>query len=339
MQTNQASRLRFGVISTANIGLAKVIPAMQRGQHVEVVAIASRERGRADLAARRLGIPRAYGSYEALLDDPDVDAVYIPTPNHLHVPWSIRAIDAGKHVLVEKPVALNAGEAGRLRAAAARHPRLKVMEAFMYRFHPQWVKARELVTTGQIGELRTIQTFFSYFDDDPANVRNQRDIGGGGGLMDIGCYPISLSRWIFDAEPARVTGAVAVHPMFGVDVLTSGILEFDRGTATFTCGTLIAPYQRVAIFGTEGHVEIEIPFNALPDGAHRLWHHRGASATTHDVGCHDQYTTQGDLFARAVLDDTPVPTPLDDAVANMRVIDATFESARQGRWIEPAAES
>jgi predicted dehydrogenase len=327
-------KVRWGVISTANIGMVKVIPAMQRGQYSEVTAIASRDTARAETAARTLAIPKAYGSYEALLDDPEVDAVYNPTPNHLHVPWSVRAIQAGKHVLVEKPVGLDAAEAVSLQREAAGHPRLKVMEAFMYRFHPQWVRAKALVDEGAIGDLRTIQTFFSYYGDDPRNVRNQKDLGGGGGLMDIGCYPISLSRWIFGAEPSRVVGVVEMHPSFGVDVLASGVLDFGRGTATFTVGTLIAPFQRVTIFGTEGYVEIEIPFNALPNGPHKLWHKRGSLVTTHEVGHHDQYTTQGDLLSRAILDDTPVPTPLDDAVGNMRVIDGLFKSADEKGWVQ-----
>ena len=327
-------KVRWGIISTANIGVVKVIPAMQRGQFSEVTAIASRDQRKADAAARALGIAKAYGSYEALLADPEVDAVYNPTPNHLHVPLSVRAIEAGKHVLVEKPVALDAAEAILLQREAARHPRIKVMEAFMYRFHPQWVRAKALVDEGAIGELRTIQTCFSYYGDDPMNVRNQKDLGGGGGLMDIGCYPISLSRWIWGSEPTRVVGTVEVHPSFGVDVLASGLMDFGRGTATFTVGTLITPFQRVTIFGTEGSVEIEIPFNALPNGPHKLWHRRGSALTTHEVGHHDQYTSQGDVLSRAILDDAPVPTPLDDAVANMRVIDAMFKSAGERAWVQ-----
>ena len=328
-------KVRWGVVSTANIGVAKVIPGMQRGQFSEVTAIASRDRARAEAAAAKLGIPKAYGSYDELFADPEIDAIYNPTPNHLHVPLSIRAIQAGKHVLVEKPVALDADEARLLAREAARHPHLKVMEAFMYRFHPQWIRAKALVDEGQIGELRTIQTCFSYYGDDPMNVRNQKDLGGGGGLMDIGCYPISLSRWIWGAEPSRVVGTVDVHPACGGDVLASGVMDFGRGTATFTVGTLITPYQRVTIFGTEGYVELEIPFNALPNGPHRLWHKRGSTLTTHDVGHHDQYTSQADVLSRAILDDAPVPTPLDDAVANMRVIDAMFRSASEGKWIRP----
>lgn len=326
-------KVRWGIVSTADIGMRKVTPAMQRGRFMEVTAIASRDRTRADQAARQLGIPKAYGSYEALLADPDIDAVYIPLPNHLHVPMALKAIEAGKHALIEKPVALDAAEAGRLLEAARRHPRLKVMEAFMYRHHPQWITARELVTTGQIGRLRTVQTLFSYNNTDPANVRNMGDIGGGGGLMDIGCYAISLSRFLFGAEPTRVVGVVELDPAFNVDRLASGMLDFSEGTATFTVGTQIAPFQRVNIFGTEGDVEIEVPFNAPPHGSHRLWHRRHGQTTTIEVGGHDQYTIQGDLFSRAVLDDTPVPTPLTDAVANMHVIDALFESHREKTWV------
>ena len=327
------SKIRWGVLSTANIGLKKVIPAMQRGEHSTVTAIASRDRSRAAGAASKLGIPKSYGSYEALLADREVDAVYIPTPNHLHVPLSLAAIDAGKHVLVEKPVALDAGEAQQLLDAADAHPRLKVMEAFMYRHHPQWVMARELALSGQIGDLRTVNSFFSYYDVDPANVRNMGDIGGGGGLMDIGCYPVSLSRFIFGAEPTRVVGLAEFDPAFNVDILASGILEFATGTATFTCSTQLSPYQRVNIYGTEGDIEIEIPFNAPPAGSHRLWHRRGGKTTESEVGGHDQYTIQGDLFSKAILDDTPVPTPLSDAVANMRVIDDLFRSSSTGGWI------
>jgi predicted dehydrogenase len=330
-------KVHWGVISTANIGLEKVIPGMQRGQYSEVTAIASRDRRRAEAAASALGIPRAYGSYAALLADPDVDAVYIPTPNHLHVPCALDALEAGKHVLVEKPVALDAGEAARLHAAAARHPRLKVMEAFMYRHHPQWVRARQIVRDGEVGRLRTVHSFFSYYDVNPLNVRNMGDLGGGGGLMDIGCYPVSLSRFIFGEEPLRVVGMAEFDPAFKVDTLASGMLEFARGTATFTCSTQLAPFQRVFIYGTEGYVEIEIPFNAPPTGSHHLWHHRGGQTTTHEVGGHDQYTIQGDLFSRAVLDDGPVPTPLTDAVANMRVIDALFQSAAESQWVETGA--
>lgn len=326
-------KVRWGVLSTANIGVKKVIPAMQRGSLSVVTAIASRDQARAQAVAAELGIRSAYGSYEALLADPDVDAVYVPVPNHLHVPWAIEAIKAGKHVLVEKPVGVNAAEAQLLVDAAEQAPHLKVMEAFMYRHHPQWIKARELARSGQIGELTTVHSFFSYYDVDPTNIRNNGDIGGGGGLMDIGCYPISLSRFIFDSEPARVVGTAEFDPAFKVDVLASGIMDFGVGTATFTCSTQLVPFQRVHIYGTEGYVEIEIPFNAPPTAPHRVWHKRGRDLTTIDVGGHDQYTIQGDLMSRAILDDTPVPTPLADAVANMKVIDDLFRSAATNAWV------
>jgi len=327
-----ASKVRWGILSTANIGVDKVVPAMQQGAYCEVAAIASRDLHRAQAAAARLGIPTAYGSYEELLADDAIDAVYNPLPNQLHVPWSIAALDAGKHVLCEKPIALSVAEAQELAAAAARRPRLKVMEAFMYRFHPQWQRARQLVADGEIGDLRTIQSFFSYYLDDPDNIRNRPD-SGGGGLMDIGCYNISLSRFIFDAEPRRVLGLMEYDPRFNTDRLASGILDFERGTATFTCSTQLAPYQRVNIFGTAGRIEIEIPFNAPPDRPCRMWLQRDAEVEEIVLDVSDQYTLQGDLFARAILDDTAVPTPIEDAVANMRVIEAIVRSAGDGAWV------
>jgi predicted dehydrogenase len=325
-------RVRWGVLSTANIGLKKVLPAMQRGRYCQIEAIASRDLDKAQAAARQLGIPRVYGSYEALLADPEVEAVYIPLPNHLHVPWSIKALEAGKHVLCEKPIGLTSGEARALLAASHQHPELKVMEAFMYRHHPQWQRARQIVTEGGVGELRTIQSFFSYYNVDANNIRNQADIGGGG-MMDIGCYCISVSRFIFDAEPERVMGIVEYDPTFQTDRMASGILDFRRGAATFTCSTQLAPYQRVQIVGTEGRVEIEIPFNAPPDRACRMWHQQGEAIEEILLEVVDQYTIQGDLFSRAVLDDGEVPTPLEDAVANMEAIEAIFRSARLGQWV------
>jgi predicted dehydrogenase len=326
------TKVRFGVLSTANIGLQKVLPAMQRGERCAVVALASRSDEAARTAVARLGIPKAYGSYEALLADPEIDAIYNPLPNHLHVPWTIKAIEAGKHVLCEKPIGLSSAQGQELVEVAARHPHLKVMEAFMYRHHPQWVRAKAIVAAGGVGELRTIQSFFSYFNDDPANIRNRADIGGGG-LMDIGCYNISLSRFIFGAEPARVLGIVEYDPTFKTDRLASGILDFGHGTATFTCSTQLSGFQRANIFGTEGRVEVEIPVNAPPDRPCRIWHQQGREIEEIAFDVCDQYTIQGDLFAASILGDTPVPTPLTDAVANMRVIEAIVASAKQNAWV------
>jgi predicted dehydrogenase len=326
------SKVNWGVLSTAKIATKKVIPAMQLGRYSQVTAIASRHLDKAQAAARQLGIAKAYGSYEALLADAEVEAVYIPLPNHLHVPWSIKALEAGKHVLCEKPIGLSAAEGQKLLEAAREYPRLKVMEAFMYRHHPQWQRAKQLVTAGKIGELRTIQSFFSYYNADPHNIRNQAEIGGGG-LMDIGCYPISLSRFIFSAEPKRVLGIVEYDPQFKTDRLASGILDFGRGTSTFTCSTQLAPYQRVNIFGTEGQIEIEIPFNAPSDRPCRMWHQHGAELEEIVLEVCNQYTIQGDLFSQAILNDTEVPTPLEDAVANMKVIEALVRSGKHGTWI------
>jgi predicted dehydrogenase len=325
-------KVQWGVLSTARIGMRSVIPAMQAGEHCEMVAIASRGIDRAEAAAKALGLPRAYGSYEELLADPDIEAVYIPLPNHLHVPWSMRALEAGKHVLCEKPIGLSSTEARTLLAASKKHPHLKVMEAFMYRFHPQWQRARQLVDDGAIGELKTIQAFFSYHNDNPDNIRNQAAFGGGG-LMDIGCYCISLSRFVFGAEPQRVMGILEIDPNFDVDRLASGILDFGHGTSTWTCGTQLAYYQRANLFGTQGRVEIEIPFNPSADEETRIWHWRDDELTEIILDPANHYTLQGDQFSLAVLHDTDVPTPLEDAVANMEIIEAVVRSAGQGTWV------
>jgi len=326
------TKVRWGVLSTANIGVKHVIPAMQAGDHCEMVGIASRNLDRARMVAAELGMPRAYGSYEELLADDEIEAVYIPLPNHLHVPWSMKALQAGKHVLCEKPIGLSAEEAERLVAASIRHPHLKVMEAFMYRHHPQWQRARQLARGGAIGDLKTIQAFFSYYNDDPSNIRNQAEIGGGG-LMDIGCYCISLARFVFDAEPQRVLGILEYDPDFDTDRLASAIMDFGTGTATWTCATQLAAYQRVNIVGSEGRIEIELPFNPPPGHPCRIWHQRGEKLDEIIFEPVDHYQIQGDLFSLAVLNDGDVPTPLGDAVANMRAIEAVERSARLGSWV------
>lgn len=328
------AKVRFGVLGVAKIAVEKVIPAMQRGERAEVVAIASRDLAKAEAAAKRLGLPRAYGDYAQLLADGNVDAIYNPLPNHLHVPWSIRALEAGKHVLCEKPIALSSPEALELVAAGKRFPRLKLMEAFMYRHHPQWVRAREMVDRGDLGQVLAIQSFFSYFNRDPANVRNQAEIGGGA-LMDIGCYPISLSRFIFRAEPRRVVATIDRDPDFRVDRLVSATMDFGEPggrVSSFVCGTQLAPYQRVQIVGDAARFEIEIPFNAPPDRPCRAWVERGGETKEIVFPVCDQYTIQGDLFARSIQGDSPVPTPIEDAVANMKVIEALVRSSDRGGW-------
>jgi predicted dehydrogenase len=329
-------KIRWGVLSTAKIGRERVIPATQRSQFGVVTAIASRDLARARSVAAELGIEKSYGAYQQLLSDRNVDAIYIPLPNHLHVRWSIRALEMGKHVLCEKPIGMSVAEAEQLAGVAATKPKLKVMEAFMYRLHPQWRAARQLVRDGRIGQLRTINAFLTYYNDDPQDIRNQRDLGGGA-LMDIGCYPISLSRFIFDAEPNRVLGKIERDPKTDVDRLTSGVLEFFQGTATFTCATQLVPYQRVNIFGTTGRIEIEVPFNAPTDRPCRIWvqskEQAGTAPEEVQFDVCDQYTLQADAFAQAILGDTDVPTPLADAVANMGVIERVLASAEKEAWV------
>jgi predicted dehydrogenase len=330
--------VNWGIISTAKIDVEKVIPAMQKSRHCRIVAIASRDLAAAEKAAKKLGIPQAYGSYEALLADPKIEAVYNPLPNHLHVPWSIKAAEAGKHVLCEKPIALDAKEAEQLVAARDRTGKL-ITEAFMVRSHPQWLRARELVREGRIGRLRAIQGFFSYFLTDPKNVRNQADIGGGG-LYDIGCYPIVTSRFLFGAEPTRVVALVERDPTLKIDRLASAILDYPEGQASFTCATQLVPYQRMQIFGDKGRIAVEIPFNAPPDRPCRIFIDDGsqlgdASARVESFEVCDQYALQGDLFSEAVRTGKPVAFPLEDAVKNMRVIDALFRSAKSGGWEKP----
>jgi predicted dehydrogenase len=326
------------VLGAAAIALEKVIPAMQRGKLCEVTAIASRDREKSRRAAERLGIPKAYGSYEELIRDPEVDAVYNPLPNHLHVPWSLRCAEAGKHVLCEKPIALSTAEARRLINARDRYG-VKIGEAFMARTHPQWLRARDLALSGRIGELRLVAGFFSYFNADPANIRNVEEWGGGA-LMDIGCYPITLSRMLFGCEPVRVMGLIERDPVMKIDRLTSAMLEYPAGQCVFSSATQLVPYQRMHLFGTKGRIEVEIPFNAPPDRPLRLFVDDGSSLlgegiVVEELPVCDQYTIQGDLFSRAIIEDGTEPTPLEDAVRNMAVIEAVFRSASTGRWEVP----
>jgi predicted dehydrogenase len=325
-------KLRWGILSAAKIGRTKVIPAMQKGERCEVVAIASRQLDTAKAAAEALGIPKAYGSYEELLADPDVDAVYNPLPNHMHVPWSIIAARAGKHVLCEKPIGLSSAECRALIDARDRTG-VVIGEAFMVRTHPQWLRARELVRSGELGDLRSVVSAFSYFNRDPQNIRNMPDIGGGA-LMDIGCYPIQISRFLFEDEPVRCVGAIERDPEFGTDRLTSGLLEFKTGHSVFSCSTQLVPYQTVQILCTKGRIEIEIPFNAPPDRPCRMFIDDGrdvfgSGRRTETMDTCDQYTIQGDLFAAAVLDGAEVPTPLEDSLGNMLVIEALFASGEK----------
>jgi predicted dehydrogenase len=329
--------VKFGIISTANIGMEKVTPAMQKSAGCDIQAIASRNLDSAKAAAEKLGIPKAYGSYEEMLADPEIEAVYNPLPNHLHVPLTLKAAEAGKHVLCEKPVAFNAQEAKKLVEARDKHGVI-IAEAFMVRYHPQWIKARELVRSGAIGELRAIQGSFSYMNRDPADVRNQPETGGGA-LYDIGCYTIVTSRYIFGEEPKRVVSMIERDPDFQTDRLASALMEFPSGQALFVCSTQLVPYQRMQIFGTKGRIEVQIPFNALLDEPCVIFQDDGSvlgdrSAQKITFETANQYTLQGDAFARAVRGVAPLEFPIEDAVKNMAVIDAVFRSGETGGWVD-----
>ncbi|RZM20588.1 MAG: Gfo/Idh/MocA family oxidoreductase [Pedobacter sp.] len=325
------SKIRWGVLSTANIAREKVIPAMQAGKYTQVTAIASANTMLAGTIAAKHNIATVYSSYEALLADPEIDAVYIPLPNHLHVPWSIKALQAGKHVLCEKPIALSSVEAAALLQESLKHPHLKVMEAFMYRFHPQWHATKKLLQQGRIGDILSIQSVFSYFNRDPANVRNQPGIGGGG-LMDIGCYCISISRFLFDKEPVKVFGSVETDADFKTDKVASAIMDFSPGTSLFTCSTQASPFQYANILGTEGRVEFEIPFTPPPDSpVNIMLYNKDGNERIAFEGT-NQYTLQGDEFSLSILNGSPVQTPLTDAINNMKVIEAIFSSAEKGVW-------
>ena len=330
---NRMKKVSWGILSTAKIGVEKVIPAIQKGKHSQINAVSSRNIEKAEKTAKRLGIPKAYGSYEKLLEDPEIEAVYIPLPNHLHVEWTVKSLEMGKHVLCEKPIGMNFKEAEHLEREMSKFPDLKVMEAFMYRFHPQWQTTKKLVEERTFGELKNIHSIFSYYNDDPKDIRNQPETGGGG-LLDIGCYCISLSRFLFESEPIRVCGVIEYDPKMKIDRLASALLEFERGTSTFTCSTQMAAHSRVEVCGTNGRIEMENPFVPSPESKTKIKHRVGPRTKEIIFEKCNQYTIQGDLFSQAILNDSNVPTPIEDGVANMKVIDKIIESHKKGTWVK-----
>lgn len=313
-------KIKFGILSTAKIGIEKTIPALQQSEQCEVAAIASRNRERAEQAAHKTGIARAFGSYEELLDDPEIDAIYIPLPNDLHVHWSVKSLEAGKHVLCEKPVGMDAEDARKLLRVAKQYPGLKIMEAFMYRHHPRWKRTVELVRNGEIGDVKAVHSFFSYYNDDPQNYRNSIQMGGGG-LMDVGCYCVSVARLIFGRNPVSATGVLEHDPSFKTDRLASGLMHFETGTSVFTCSTQCHKDQYVKIYGTKGMLELDWPFN--PDFSKKtvLKGVIEQQSFAEEFEPCNHFTLQGDAFAACILEDTPVPLPLEDSIENMKVID------------------
>ncbi len=331
----ESSKIRWGVLGAANIAVKKVIPGMRNCVRAEVAAIASRDHERARRSADSLGIEKAYGSYEELLADPRIDAVYNPLPNNMHVRWSIKAAEAGKHVLCEKPISLTAAETEKLIEVRDR-TQVKIGEAFMVRTHPQWLRAREIVRGGGIGELRSILSVFSYFNRDPQNIRNVPELGGGA-VMDIGCYPITMARFFFEREPERAVGLIERDPQMGTDRLSSAMLDFAPGQAVFTCATQLVPFQRMQVLGTKGRIDLEIPYNIPPDRPSRIFVDDGSqlagrNARVEEFPAVDQYAIQADAFSQAIQEDSEVPVPLEDALANMRVIEAVLGSGQTGRW-------
>ncbi|MDH3493478.1 MAG: Gfo/Idh/MocA family oxidoreductase [Acidobacteriota bacterium] len=330
--------VRWGIIGAANIAVKKVIPAMQAGEFCEISAIASRDIEKAERVAKELNIPKAFGSYEQLLADPDIDAVYNPLPNNLHLEWTVRAAEAGKHVLCEKPLGLNAGEVRRLIEVRDR-TNVKIQEAFMIRDHPTWISVRELIGSGRIGELRAVSGFFSYFNVDRSNIRNKSEMGGGA-LLDIGCYCINTSRFVFGSEPVSVAGFVEGDREMGIDRLSSAMLRFPNGHSVFTCSTQLVPFQRMYFLGTSGRIEVQIPFNIPTDTPTRLFVDDGSdlygeNIETIEFEPANQYTIQGDLFSRAIKGELTQVATLEDSFLNMAALDAVFRSATSGKMEEP----
>ena len=329
--------VRWGVLSTARIAMKKVIPGLQKSAELTVCAIASRDLPKAESAAAELGIASAYGSYEELLADASIEAIYNPLPNHLHVPMTLAAAKAGKHVLCEKPMALTAAELEALRPYVSK---VHIREAFMVRNHPQWIEARERVRSGAIGRPLILQVGFSYFNSDPANIRNRADLGGGA-LYDIGCYAVVAGRWFFESEVQRAVATIDRDPNFGTDRSASGLLDFGEGRQmTFSVSTQAVPHQRLVLLGTSGRLEIEIPFNAPLDGACRYWIDDGTalhgdSRADPVLTRGDQYQLQGEAFSRAIRNERPDASALDDAILNMRTIDALFASVQSGAFERP----
>ena len=328
------NKVRWGILSTAKIGMQKVTPAIMKSPSSEVVAIASRNAAQARAAADSLGIAKAYGSYEELLADPEIDAIYNPLPNDLHVPWTLEAAKAGKHVLCEKPIGLDTADAERLRACPAS---VIVTEAFMVRYHPQWLRVREIIRSGELGEVRAIQAAFSYYNADPANIRNKPE-NGGGGVMDIGCYPITAGRFFFEGEPERVLALIDRDPSFGTDRQASVIADFGNGRhLDFVVSTQLAPYQKFQIMGTKARAEILIPVNAPQGSATTIVVDTGMSldntlSRRELIPASDQYTEQAEAISQAILNKTKLAWGIEDAIASMRVIDAIFASEKSGSW-------
>ena len=332
--------VRWGVLSTSMIATKRVIPAMQQSSLLKVAAIASRNLDSAQEHATRLGVPRAYGSYEELLADPAIEVVYIPLPNPMHVEWSIKAMEAGKHVLCEKPVAMNAQEAERLIPVRDRTGKL-IEEGFPFVNHPQWHFIRKTIADDVIGKVRGVTAMMAYNNMDPANLRNRPDMGGGA-LYDAGCYVIQAVRLTFAAEPVRVMALFDIDPNFGTDRMISATLEFKEGHATFICSTQAGPttggsHQQFGVLGGKGWLRADFPFSHSTPSYCRISIGDTASlgglpAREEAFNAVNQYQLQAERFSRLVRGQKVEAFPIENAVANMKVIDALFRSGKSKNW-------
>ena len=329
-------KLNWGILGAAKIAREKVIPAMKGGDGYQVYGIASRSEDRASMVAEQLGIQKAYGSYEALIADPDIHVIYNPLPNHLHVEYTLKCIEAGKHVLCEKPLALNSSDIHKLIEARDKFG-VKVGEAFMVDAHPQWLKTRELVQSGSLGKMKLIQGAFSYHNVDPQNIRNIADYGGGA-MWDIGCYPVHTSRFVLGEEPVRAVALMDFDKEFGSDTVSSVILQFPSTQVVFSVGTQLVPFQRMHFVGDKKRLEIKIPFNAPNDRQTLVQIDAGdilqenIEQLTFPIA--DQYGLQAAAFTKAIIEDAEVPVSLENALANTKALEAIFKSAKEGRWVD-----
>jgi predicted dehydrogenase len=320
--------VRWGIVGAARIALEKVISGMKKSPLCDIRAIASRSQAKADEAARKAGIPKAYGSYEALLADPEIEAVYIPLPNHLHVPLTLQAARAGKHVLCEKPIALDTTDALQLRALPKG---IVFQEAFMVRHHPQWQRARALVREGAIGTVKAIIAAFTFDHLPPGDIRYDPAMGGGG-LWDVGCYPVTVARFIYGCEPVRATASVERAGEGGVDVMANGLVYFGRNrTLTFLCGMIAGPTQFVRILGTDGSIEVPLPYYDNLEPADHLIVDSFGKITRESLPA-DAYQCQGEAFSRAVRGETTLEWGVEDAIGTMKTLDSLAKSAASGVW-------
>ena len=323
-------KLKIGVLGVSNHLIKRIILPLQETNNCFIYGIASRNSEKAISASRQYNIPKYYESYDDLLSDKDIDIVYIPLPNHLHAEWIKKSADAGKHVLCEKPLCMNAKESEDAISYVDKKG-IKLMEAFMYKFHPLWIHVKNIIDTKQIGDITYIHTSFSYNNPSKTNIRNIKEYGGGA-MMDIGCYAVSVPRFLLGREPEKTVSLINRHPDFGTDILSSAIMDFGTSRSTFTVGTLSDAHQRVEITGTAGKITIPIPFNTFVDVRSTITITNSIGERTVEFAPADQYGIMFDVFAKTVINDHPVPVNAMDALLNQKVVDAIFRSGESDAW-------